>query len=215
MQTELFEMSMPVTEEAESSVEKQNVLEKTFISLRLDQTIGIVLVLLVFYIISFTFGFEKGKRSVRDSQVIRTSPETTVAQPLPAALPKDLIVYEDASSIPSPAQAAVIATVHEPVPAASASKAMPSAKEDSKAGAVRPSGKYTIQHVIYTSRAEAEREVNKLLKKGEKAFILPSKKYQQVCVAGFNTKKEADQYMRQLRSQRIISGDSYVRNMPA
>jgi hypothetical protein len=69
--------------------------------------------------------------------------------------------------------------------------------------------------VIYRTKSAAEREIQSLTKKGQAAFIIPSGKYLQVCIAGFQTKKEADSYMKQLRTQRVISGDAYVRAIPA
>ena len=72
MQTELFDLPLPRTLTEDSPVSKTSFLEKNFITLRLDQTIGLILVLLVFYVLTFSWGVEKGKKSSLESQAIRS-----------------------------------------------------------------------------------------------------------------------------------------------
>ncbi len=203
-------MNTAVSPESGTIPEKKNILEKNILSLRLDQAIGLVLVLMVFYVVVFSMGFEKGKRSIHNSQVLKSSaPVAPVSEPLP----RNLLLYED-TALPSAGEKALVATVPQqiPIPAVVSDK---SSNQESDTESSRPAGKYTIQHVIYTTRSAAEREVLRLTQKGERAFIVPSGKYIQVCLAGFTTKKEADQYLKQLRTQKVIAADAYVRNMPA
>ena len=61
MQTELFDLPLPRTLSEDSTVSKTSFLEKTFITLRLDQAIGLTLILLVIYVLTFSWGVEKGK----------------------------------------------------------------------------------------------------------------------------------------------------------
>ena len=211
MQTELFDINSQsqTCTESETPGAKQHLLERTFLSLRLDQTIGIVLVLMVFYAVVFSLGFEKGKRLIRHDQVIKAVNPKPVDQSLPP-ISKNLILYEEPQT--ELVETAVVATVPQPAPSAVTAT---STSENRSISSARPDGKYTIQHVIYLTRSAAEKEVQKLTQKGEKAFIVPSGKYMQICLSGFPSKKEADQYLRQLRSQNIIASDAYVRNMPA
>lgn len=205
MQTELFEVGSSASNFEGATVSRKNVLEKTFLTLRLDQTIGIVLVLLVFFVLDFSWGFEKGKHSVQtiqSAQIIRTAPS-----PVAPVLPENLTIVEEAPSFSERFESAPAATV-----TAGPVEASP---ETAVSKADKPAGKYTIQHVIYKTKPAAEREIQNLIKKGQKAFIIPSGQWLQVCVSGFETKKEADKSLRSLRSQRIISGDAYVRPIPA
>lgn len=207
MQTELFDISAPAALPTDNGP-KPSALEKTFLVLRLDQTIGLVLVLMVFFVISFSWGFEKGKHFVRNDQIIRES-----AKPEAPALPKDLTLVEDTPSLATQIETSPAAEVPQEVllPDRAAKKTSGPAADQP----VKPAGKYTIQHVIYVTRSAADREVRKLSQKGQSAFVIPSGKYLQVCVSGFQTKKEADRSLRQLRGQGVISGDSYVRPLPA
>lgn len=206
MQTELFELTTSDSTPTAEVAPKTSVLEKKILTLRLDQAIGLVLVLMVVYVMSFTWGVEKGKSSVRNSQII-TKTQTT---PLPTALPENLTLVEEAPSLADRIETAPAATI--PVDA-SLTQIAESKPKDSLTD--KPSGKYTIQHVIYVTESAAEREIKKLNKKGQTAFMIPSGKYLQVCVSGFQTKSEANKSLRQLRNQGIVASDAYVRPIPA
>ena len=80
MQTELFDLPSPRTLSEDAPVSKASFLEKTFITLRLDQTIGLTLVLLVIYVLTFSWGVEKGKRSSAAGQMIRSVSAGVVSQ---------------------------------------------------------------------------------------------------------------------------------------
>jgi len=201
MQTELFEMSSPV-QTTETEVETtSSVLEKKILTLRLDQTIGIFLVLMVFSVLVFSFGYEKGKHSTRNTQVIKTT-QPSVEPVISQAIVEAPSVAERLSAAP----AAVVST-------GSTELVTADTKETSALSDV-PVGKYTIQHVIYKTKSAAERELQNLSKKGQRGFIIPGSKHQRVCISGFQTKKEADAYLKQLRDQKITGTDAFVRNMP-
>ena len=153
-------MNTAVSPESGTIPEKKNILEKNILSLRLDQAIGLVLVLMVFYVVVFSMGFEKGKRSIHNSQVLKSSaPVAPVSEPLP----RNLLLYED-TALPSAGEKALVATVPQqiPIPAVVSDK---SSNQESDTESSRPAGKYTIQHVIYTTRSAAEREVLRLTQK--------------------------------------------------
>jgi len=75
--------------------------------------------------------------------------------------------------------------------------------------------KYTIQMVTYTSRKLAEEAVEKLAKKGRRAFIVPSGKFMQVCVEAFESRDQASMILREFKSSRLVPPDAYVRPIPA
>jgi len=199
MQTELFDLPSPRTLTEDPAVSKTSFLEKTFVTLRLDQAIGLVLVLLVVYVVTFSWGVEKGKRISRDSQVIRPVP-MAVSSPEAAPVPVAAVVQ----SIPLAANDKAVSKV---VPMTVAELPKPVAQ------VARPAGKYTIQHVTYITRSAADREIEKLAKRGYSAFVIPSGKHLQVCIAAFQSHLEAIELLRKLRSENLVSDDAYVRPM--
>ncbi|HOW87542.1 MAG TPA: SPOR domain-containing protein [Candidatus Omnitrophota bacterium] len=199
MQTELFDLPSPATIQEEAAVSKPSFLEKTFITLRLDQAIGLVLILLVFYVLIFSWGVEKGKRSSQDGQVIRAAsapvvlPEAVEPAPVPAVTVSPVVAAVEPAAKETP-----ITVAELPKPVAAVSK---------------PEGKYTVQHVTYITQSAADREIQKLAKLGYTAFVIPSGKHLQVCIGGFQTRPEAIQLLKQLKTKQLVSGDAYVRPM--
>ena len=199
MQTELFDLPSPRTLSEETVVSKPSFLEKTFITLRLDQAIGVALILLVFYVLIFSWGVEKGKRASQESQVIHPVSVTGFSS--------DVSNVVAAPVVTTPALAVINDSVSKEVPITVAELPKPVAKVN------RPEGKYTIQHATYITQSAADREIQKLAKLGYTSFVIPSGKHLQVCIAAFQSHQEASQLLKQLRAQRLVSGDAYVRPM--
>jgi len=200
MQTELFDLPSPRTLSEEPAVSKTSFLEKNFITLRLDQAIGLILVLLVVYVLTFSWGVEKGKRSSsRESQVIRS----TAAEVLPEESAPAVV----ASVAKTPGVAVIDESVPLEVPITVPELPKPVAK------VAKPDGKFTIQHVTYITQSAADREIQKLAQKGYASFVIPSGKHLQVCIAAFQSRQDASQILKQLRGQGLVSGDAYVRPM--
>ncbi|MFH1799791.1 MAG: SPOR domain-containing protein [Candidatus Omnitrophota bacterium] len=198
MQTELFDLPVPRTLSEDSTAPKASYLEKTFITLRLDQTIGLTLVLLMIYVLSFSWGVEKGKKSL-EGQGVRSVPTEVVS---PEA---SQTVVASVSKTPLPTM--VDRSVPKEIPITVAELPKPVAK------VVKPEGKYTIQHVTYITQAAADREIQKLSQKGYHSFVIPSGKHLQVCIEGFQTHQDASKMLKQLRTQGLASSDAYVRPM--
>jgi cell division septation protein DedD len=200
MQTELFDLPTPRTLTENPADSKVSCLEKKFITLRLDQTIGLALVLLVIYVLTFSWGVEKGKRSSREIQGVRT----VSADVLPPVVAPVAIAKVSRTLPAESVQDRVPMQV--PIPVAELPK--PVAKV-----APRQDGKFTIQHVTYMTQSAADREIQKLAQKGYQAFVIPSGKHRQVCIAAFQSRQDASKILSQLRNQNLVSGDAYVRPM--
>ena len=195
MQSELFELSSPkVTEEAAPL--KPTFIERTSFNLRLDQAIGLVIVLLVFYVLAFSWGVERGKR---------LSFETRVAVQ-PAAVAVEV-------ATPSEARTASAAKVKEAV--SQETPLLVSELPKPVATVSKLAGKYTIQYVTYITQSAADREVQRIAKLGHSSFVIPSGKHFQVCIEAFQTRQEASQLLKLLKAQRTVSVDAYVRSIPA
>jgi cell division septation protein DedD len=199
MQTELFDLPSPKTLTEEAPVSKPSYLEKTFITLRLDQTIGLAFILLVVYVLTFSWGVEKGKKASQEGQVVRSvAAETLPVESAPAVV---------ASVAKVAAEPAIEESVPKVVPITVPELPKPEPL------AAKPEGKFTIQHVTYMTKSAADREIQKLAQKGYNAFVIPSGKHLQVCIAGFQSRPEAIRLLKQLRGQGLVSGDAYVRPM--
>ncbi len=199
MQTELFDLPTPRTLSDEPVVSRSSFLEIKFLTLRLDQTIGLTLALLVFYVLAFSWGVEKGKRLTHESQVITPIAQSDVLPAVSApvvvpAVKTSAVVLRD-ESVPKEVPITV-AELPRPV-----------------ATVTRPDGKFTIQHVTYITQSAADREIQKLAQRGYNSFIIPSGKHLQVCIAAFQSRQDANKILKQLRTQNLVSGDAYVRPM--
>ena len=199
MQTELFDLPSPRTLSEEPAVSKTSFLEKTFITLRLDQMIGVTLVFLVLFVLTFSWGVEKGKKTLRESQVLR---------PVSAAIPVSEFSTNTASAVVKATSLNFAGeSIPKEVPITVAELPQPVAK------VAKPDGKFTIQHVTYITQSAADREIQKLAKMGYSSFVIPSGKHRQVCIAAFQSRDEASQLLKKLRAQGLVSGDAYVRPM--
>lgn len=199
MQTELFDLPSPRTLSEELPVPKTSFLEKTFITVRFDQMIGLTLVLLVFFVLTFSWGVEKGRRASHESQVLRAAPVA-----LPAAEPV-LDAAPALAKVAAPRRADEFVPREVPITVAELPK--PVAK------VTKPEGKFTIQHATYITQTAADREIQKLAKRGYSSFVIPSGKHRQVCIAAFESRENASQLLKKLRAQNLVSGDAYVRPM--
>lgn len=192
MQSELFELTSSKSRE-ESSPSKPTFIERTVFALRLDQAIGLVLVLLVFYVLTFSWGVERGKRLAFEARPAKPAVAETVTVPEVPVVP-----------------VAKVAETADPVQTAAVQKEPPQTSVLEK----KPAGKYTIQYVTYVTQSAADREVRRISKMGHSAFVIPSGKHFQVCIEAFQTRQEASQSLKQLRAQRTVSVDAYVRAIP-
>lgn len=213
MQADLFQVPSSVSHPALEP--KESILEKFRISLRLDQSLMILISLVIVYVIVFSVGFEKGKKtSARDYQRQEARKARTVLQ----QTPKSEVLMIDATQLPAAGtlaaggvQAVVTAqreslTTPAPVPAADElPKALPP-----KAG----KGKFTIQLVTFNTQAEADRLIEKLAQKGYRGFSSTQGKYRLVFVNDFESRAMASAVLKDLVAKGLAPKDAYVRNMP-
>lgn len=211
MQKDLFGTSAVLTE----SNPKTDFLQRFRITLRFDQALIVMILLLVAYVLIFSFGVETGKRySMAEIRAERSKREHMVEE-LTGKIFEAQAAVQNNGAIP--------ATAGKPIPAAgttaapatlapatgtpvSVAAATPAVTEKEK-----PTGKYTIQAVTVTSQAAAEREIKKLTAKGYRGFVIPSGKFLQICVEGFESREKASQNMKQLKTSGMVPKDAYVR----
>ncbi len=205
MQKELF-AAVPVAALSDSfSQQKNSFLNRTRLSLRLDQMLALMIGLLLIYVFVFSFGVETGKRySTAELRAERAKREL-VTEELSRKLTESQQSADDPakSSTHTAAQGSTTPAISMP----SIKEAVAPAKQESG----KPAGRYTIQTITVASKNTAEREIQKLAGMGHKAFVIPGGKKLQICVDGFESQKEASRTMKQLKNQGLIPADAYVR----
>ena len=228
MQKELFNAAPVAALSNSFSQEKPSFLDRYRLSLRLDQTLALMIGLLVAYVFVFSFGVETGKRySMAELRAERSKRERMTEE-----LSRKIFAQENAQTAAGLAQgtaagmavSAAVKTTGPAVPTGekalmtapagegTAAKA-PAAPPTNAQEASKPSGRYTIQAVTVASKATAARELKKFTDKGHKAFVIPGGKRLQICVDGFESRDEAGRAMKQLKGQRLIPADAYVRSI--
>ena len=211
MQADLFQVHSAAT--SMNTEVKESFLDKFRISLRVDQALVILISLVVVYVVVFSFGFEKGKRSaMREFH----RQEVRKAQSLLSQSPKAETVVIDATKLPaggSPAVSAQVIPVISEGKSASAGSQV-EAKLSSEDLLKSMKGKYTIQLVTFKTKAEADKLIEKLSQKGFRGFLVPQGKFFLVCVNDFESRPMANAVLKDLLGKGLAPKDAYIRNMP-
>ena len=205
MQKDLFGAAT-VTPLSNPHEQKTDFLHRFRIQLRLDQTIIAVLLLLVVYVLIFSFGVESGKRYA----MAEIKSERAMRERMARELGEKIFANSQPQEI-NPSSAGFEAS-KPPVMTA----VQPAAVKAPTDPAVKPSGKpgkYMIQAVTFTSKSAAEQELKKFLKKGYNGMIIPKGKFQQVCVTGFETRDKATQILGHLKTEGLAPKDAYIRTV--
>jgi len=183
-QKELFEEFLETDKRRRSRGILQQKPKRTF-QLSYEHLIFVLIALIIIAVISFSLGVERGKAVAHKSAYLQK--KTVKQEVLPAPKP----LKEEASSS-----------------LAQAEKTLPD-KDDLKKEELREPV-YTVRVASYLKKGLADKNVERLEKKGLKAFVVASGKYFIVCVGRFNNKKKASLEEKRLRKQ---YSDCYVKRM--
>lgn len=212
MQKDLFGAST-VSPLMSSMEPKSDFLQRFRLQLRLDQTIIGALLLLVVYVLVFSFGVESGKRyamaEIKAERSMRERMARELGEKIFANSQSQLAAATTAPGAPTASVQAKVSTPAAPTVQATAPVTSPETAPEIKTG----SGKFLVQTVTYTTKAAAEEQIKLLAKKGYAGKILPRGKFQQVCVGGFETRDKATQAMSQLKTQGLAPQDAYIRTL--
>ncbi len=168
---------------------------------RLNFTMENLVILGVFVmismVISFSFGVEKGKRTVI-RQIIKKHGVARKMEDIPQPT-----VAQTAESAPLPEQAPLIAMA--PGAGEAGRTALPAAAEESGAqsGAEKKEvdKKYTVQVASFKQKTAAKKAATLLEEKGFEALVLSKGKWSVVCVGWFAEKQEATSFSKQLKKE--------------
>ncbi len=181
-------------------------LERYRIPLRLDHVLFGVIGFVVLYAMVFSWGVEKGRQIVRSEWRAAEAAETAaaVAASLEIVTP---LVAETGPSSGSEGESLLLNTKVEPVSGATAAVSESVAEKTT----AKPVGKYTIQVITYKWQPAAERRAKELAQKGLTTYVIPSGQYFLVCVDSFDSKEKARLTLSQLKTQKFIPADAYIR----
>lgn len=160
-----------------------NIVPKTKFSLKLslEKTVFVSIAIIMAMVIVYALGIEKGKAMRREGQAM-------------------------ASAAPAPAQKPQIAA-QAPVPAPAPAPVQPEVQVSAQAAAqAKP---YTVVVATFTRKEWAEKEIDRLRKKGVEAAIYQSGSYFLVCAGSYQTKDAAKEAMGKLRG---TYKDAYLRS---
>ncbi len=218
MQKDLFGGVVAATILPSQSEPRLDFLQKYRFNLRLDQAIIAILGLVVAYVLVFSFGVESGKRYA----MAEIKAERAMRERMARELGEKIFSSTNQQAVTGAATALKpidLKSQSSPVSKiAEAPKAAPVNLKSEKAtasveDAVEPvsKGKYLIQTVTFTSKATAEKHLQKLTAKGYQGLIIAKGKFQQVCVSGFETRQKANQAMVRLKNEGLAPKDAYIR----
>jgi len=159
-------------------------------TLGLDKVILLMIVTLIFFVLAYSFGYERGRHSMDEKMKELTKQIET----LPAATDTQVIQVpaEEVEAESSVSTAETLAN-HQAIEV--------------------QNGKYTIQLATVLQKDRAEEQLKSLEKKGVKAFMLVRGKYYEICVGSFGTASSAKGQLSQIHSEGRFS-DAFIRPLP-
>jgi len=213
MQNDLFEIpvssSNPMA--AGGGMERFAFLERCRFTFRLDQILVGMIVMIMLFVFTFSYGVEKGKRfAMVELRAERAKREHMVEQLRGRMVRKNQDRPGIANAVPPTAQVITAAVVTKDA----SDSIAPTEKTKSTQLAIGQKGKYTIQIVTYKSQSTADRYIKKLTDKGLNGFVIPSGSFLQVCVNAYDSRNIAQQALRKLKSNGIAPPDAYIRMIP-
>lgn len=167
-------------------------------TLGLDKIILFIIVTMIFFVLSYSFGYERGRHSMDEkmkelTKQIETLPVATESQPEAGE-----VILSDA----------------EPAPESITTDGTDGATTSQDAESIQvQNGKYTIQLATVLKKDRAEEQLKVLEKKGIKAFMLVRGKYYEICVGSFATASSAKGQLSQIHSEGRFS-DAFIRPLP-
>ena len=192
------------------------------ISFSLDKVILLSIAFLVLFALTFSFGYERGKRTAEQRiqeltshietipPVVPTPPDAVLQQSqetLGSAPEGPTTTLNESKSIPISEDKTSLATETAVSSETLDAKAMLAGKEKLQTA---PTGKYTIQVATAINKVLANKEIQKLEKKGRASFFIQRGRYYEVCVGSFDTVQSAKPLLNERKAVSIYS-DAFVR----
>ena len=179
------------------------------ISITLDKILIGCIGLGIVFVLSYSFGVEKGKRAM-EKRLEAYLPDEK--QPVSSLQTTEQATNsrEGVVLMVNQAEPAVAEPVSEPPVKAVPQESNPVQKTVLPLVDQTKTGAYTIQLVTYGSEVQALREIERLKTQGFSGFVIPSGRYFQVCVNYFDNKDLAKGAFKRLRENGRYPG-AFVR----
>jgi len=189
-------------------------------AMSLDKIILVFLAAVVLFVLTYSFGFERGKRSMEEKIKSLTAQIETLPPifeplsspaPKPETLPLQPLTAPQMATVESAAGQAALPIV--PESAISGGESVVEASVLSVKSAISGGGRYTIQVATALQRDLAEKELQKLVKKGFDPFLVTRGRFIEICVGSFDTVANAKSLLSRLRTEGPYF-DAFVRPRP-
>ena len=180
-------------------------------TISLDKILLLLIAFVVLFVLTYSFGYEKGRRAMEkkiESLTAQIESVTSLANDVgqqvekitgvPAVAPVNL---EQPLAAMSNTHSTAVVSDQQTTPTASVTETQV------------PEGKYTIQVVTLLGKEQAERESGRLVKKGLRSFYFARGKFFEVCVGAFDSVANAKTMLGELKSERFYA-DAFIRPMP-
>ncbi|MSR76662.1 MAG: SPOR domain-containing protein [Candidatus Omnitrophica bacterium] len=219
MQKDLFEIKSADSIHFPGHDQESNFLQRRKITLAFDHLLVVLIVSLVALSLVYTMGVEEGKRTERKHQIqLRRTIQQTLTIPT-ISKSSDFPIPADTSRSKSQQESPAFFESGSPLNPSRDSqvisgKAMLTSPNRPLDGSAKPTGKYTIQIVMFKQKLIAENLRQKLAKQGLQSFIYSTGKYFNVCTNGFDSHLKAVLFLKDLKGQGVAPTDAYIRNMP-
>jgi cell division septation protein DedD len=212
VQGELFreEQTFPTANSESRSFLSQYRLTVTF-----DKLLIALIALLVAFVLTYSFGVERGKRVMEkhlEALVPVYGESLQTEKKTDSSNSSEEVISQNSLDTPKE----MVLVVHQNVPAESAGARGTQVSVQEKPETLLPApdpvrkDDFTVQLITYVSESMAAKEINRLKSKGHESFAIPSGRYFQVCVNYFKNKSQAKSFLRDLRSEGRYP-DAYIR----
>ena len=181
---------------------KHSFLSQYRVALGLDKVLLLALAMIFIFTLSFSFGVEKGKRSM----------EQKMQALIPAQVQtfgSDGLSNDSREIVETEATITLNPSKQTQLKIAKGSIQLSNATQPSKAE-LKKLGRFTVQLVTYDNQNLAEKEIARLKEKGYDGFVIPSGRFYQVCANYFDNKSQARTDLETLKESGRYPG-AYIR----
>jgi len=231
MQNDLFEIPMnsSVNLGVKQSSEKPAFLERYRMNMRLDQAVAGTIILIMIYVLVFSFGVEKGKRfameelkserTKRDHMVNELRDKLIQNGLLPASevsavnlnKPVSLVVAASSQAVATKPVVQQVTPVQAILPKDEGLGKDVNVPVNKEGFFTVPEGKYTIQIVTYKAQSAAERGARDLSEKGLQGFLIQKGSYWELCSQSFDSFAKAKDGLKDMKDKKLVPADAFIR----
>lgn len=188
---------------------KHSFLSQYRVTLGLDKVLLLALAMIFIFTLSFSFGVEKGKRSMEQKMQSLIPAHVQTFGTDGVSNDSREIVEAEATITLNPSDNTQLKIAKGSIQLNNVSVAQPNDVRPSKSE-LKKLGRFTVQLVTYDNQGLAEKEIARLKEKGYEGFVIPSGRFYQVCANYFDNKSQARTDLETLKGSGRYPG-AYIR----